>query len=194
MCLDLRVRALTSGARSLDDAVRALYERTFAAGRGYDEADVRACLQDAAGCDLGAFLDALVHGPFDPDFDTLLAPFGVRIVRSVRSGIHLGVEFQSGSTRLHAVERDGPAMAGGLSAGDEILAVGGLRVRARTFKTVIGQVARAGQPLEILLARRGRVLARTVVPTTNPPSVLRLELIEDASAAQVALRRGWLAE
>jgi predicted metalloprotease with PDZ domain len=174
--------------------VRALYARTFEAGRGYDEADVRACLQDAAGRDLGPFLDELVHGPFDPDFDSLLAPFGVRIGRSVRQGIHLGVEFQSGSTRLHSVERDSPAMAGGLSAGDEILALGGLRVRSRSFKTVLGQIAQAGRPLEILLARRGRVLTRTVTPTTNPPGVLRLELIEDASEAQLALRRGWLAE
>lgn len=194
LCLDLHIRKQTAGARSLDHVVRALYAMTFAAGRGYTEEDVRMCLAQVAGRDTNALLTALVHGPFDPDFDALFVAFGLRLVRSVRAGLHLGVQFQTDTLQIHSVMRDSPAMRGGLAAGDEILGIADLRVRASDFQSIFAQVARADTPIEFLVCRRGLLHRRAVTPTPQPCTVTHFEVVADASDDQVALRRGWLGE
>ena len=81
--LDLRIRELTGGERSLDDAMRALWRTTYKKDRGYTEDDVITCLSEAADAPLGEMVQAHVHGPLDPDFVAALAPFGLKLVEKV---------------------------------------------------------------------------------------------------------------
>jgi predicted metalloprotease with PDZ domain len=86
LLLDLTIRARTSGARSLDDALRDLKKRSWDApnasyylqGRGYTEDDVVAAVSEAAGTDMRAWFDRYVGGTEDPPFAETLALAGLR--------------------------------------------------------------------------------------------------------------------
>jgi len=61
LCLDLKIRQVSGGARSLDDVMRALYRKYAPPNPGYDEDDLRAAIDGVAGVDLSAFYDRLTR-------------------------------------------------------------------------------------------------------------------------------------
>jgi len=210
MILDLRIRELSGGARCLDDAMRALYQRTYLEDRGYTEDDVVACLSQAGGADLAPMVRDLVHGPLDPDFAAAFEPFGLEMVEKAggkndhnksnrtdntsAADCYLGVHFKSGSSSIASVTLDSPADRAGLAPGDELLALNALRVNSASWSDVFGTVARCDKPLIALVSRRGVVQEIQVVPGSKPPGEVRIQPREDSTPQQDALRRGWLCE
>jgi predicted metalloprotease with PDZ domain len=87
--LDLFVRGHTDGRKSLDDAFRLLRDRTWNApnasyylqGRGYTEDDVEHAVSDAAGVDMHAWFERHVGGTEDMNYDEVLEPAGLKLVR-----------------------------------------------------------------------------------------------------------------
>ncbi|MEO7713675.1 MAG: hypothetical protein ABIV10_12240, partial [Gemmatimonadaceae bacterium] len=87
--LDLWIRARSGNRRSLDDVFASLKRRTWDApnatyylqGRGYTELDVERAASEMAGEDLHPWFDRHVGGTDDPEYDTLLALAGLRLVR-----------------------------------------------------------------------------------------------------------------
>ena len=89
LLLDLEIRSRTRGARSLDDVLRTLKQRTWDApstsyylqGRGYTEADVLSAVSDAAGSDFSDWFDRYVAGVEELPFaETLARTVGVELV------------------------------------------------------------------------------------------------------------------
>ncbi|MEE2886527.1 MAG: hypothetical protein VX951_03755, partial [Planctomycetota bacterium] len=194
MCLDLRIRAETKGEKSLDDAMRHLYEHTFENGQGYSEESVCQSLSHAAGCDLAEMLACLVHQPLDPDFAGMFTAFGLELDESSSDAPYLGVHFKAGTTTIGSVIEDSPADCGHLLPGDEILAVAGLRVTARLWSDVFDHVASCGEQVEFLLSRRGSIVQQALTPAPQPHGKCHLVPAKDATAQQLELRRGWLFE
>ena len=192
LCLDLRIRQETGGKKSLDDAVRLLYERTYLAGRGYTYEDVVDVLEETARTDVSGFLHALVRQPLDPDFDAVFKPFGLTLSEKQKDGAYLGVHFKSGTTTLSSVLHDSPADLAGLMPGDEVLALDGLRVTSASWSRVFDSVTAVQQPVEVLVSRRGRVLTVSTVPGPRPAASLSVDVREDSTPEQDRLRRAWL--
>lgn len=191
LCLDLTIRAATDGARSLDDVMRALWKRSWLQRRAYSTADVVACISEAAGRDLAGYVAELVDGPFDPDLASVLAPFGLRIARKDERTPYLGVSFRADELVVQSVVTGDPAHVAGLAPGDEVLAIAGLRVRASTWKNVLENLESIDRPLPLLIARRGRILEKSLTPRSVPPTA-KLEEVPDATPAQKRLRQLWL--
>ncbi len=192
MCLDLTIRAATGGRCCLDDAMRHLWQTTWKQGRGYERADVEASLQHAAGTDLGPLLASLVDGPLEPGLEPLLRQFGITIRQKENGKPYLGLGFQDGCTVVGFVNEDGPAFEAGIAAGDEVLALDGLRVTADSWTPVFQAVAAVGRSLQVLVSSRGVVRTRSLVPIANPGGPLALEPIRDCSGEAAGLRAGWL--
>lgn len=191
LILDVAVRDATDGERSLDDVIGELYRRTYGENRGYAAADVDAVLRSLVGPAMPALLDNLVGRELDPDFKATLACVGVRVTVRDADRPYLGVTFESGSTKVATVNLGSPADIGGVSPGDELIAVEGLRVDAVRWGEVLDAVAKVDQPLRVLLATRGVVAERTVVPGRNS-GTLSFEVDENASERQKRLRENWL--
>ena len=192
MVLDLTIRQLTDGARSLDNAMQHLWRETWLAGRGYTRGDVECALAAAAGCELTSLLRSLVDGPLDPDVRTLLANFGVDVVPVARQGIYLGLSLENKGTVVSSVAEGGPAYEAGLSPGDEILALDGLRVSQEDWSEVVESVARADRALRVLVATRGLVEERSLIPTEPPIAKVSLQLMTDMGEGAARRRRDWL--
>ncbi|MBL9079248.1 MAG: M61 family metallopeptidase [Planctomycetes bacterium] len=191
LCLDLFLLEHSGGARCLDDVLRRLYHATFGHGRGYTREDVEAALREVAGDGAVRKLAELVDGALDPDFAAAFAPLGVQCTVEPGDRPQLGVTFTAGGTTISAVEADGPAFVGGLAPGDELIALGDLRVDGGRWAELWRAVARVGQPLEVLLARRGVMTRCTVVPGPARGTT-RLKVSAEATPTQAHLRERWL--
>jgi len=137
--LDLTIRSQTRGRRSLDDVMRGLwtrYGRDFYDGKqqGVPEDEILSIMEELSGADLKRFHDRHIRGTEDVPLDELLPAFGVAYEASVPAdakpwlGARIGKE--GGDAKLAAVYEGGPAMQAGLSAGDKLVAIDGLRVPA----------------------------------------------------------------
>ncbi|MBV9879784.1 MAG: M61 family metallopeptidase [Gemmatirosa sp.] len=89
LALDLIIRGETHGAKSLDDVLRVLKQRTwdgattsyYLQGHGYTEADVERAASDVLGRDLHPWFDQYVGGVDDLPWDELLRAVGLLVER-----------------------------------------------------------------------------------------------------------------
>jgi predicted metalloprotease with PDZ domain len=136
LAFDLTIRAKTNGARSLDDVMRALWERYgrdfFEGGaRGVTEQEVEAIFEEVSGVRLKSIFERYIRGLDDIPLAKLYAPFGVKVTEERKNGkpsLDAGIGRDAGGAKLTQVHEGGAAHQAGLSAGDILIAVDGLRV------------------------------------------------------------------
>jgi predicted metalloprotease with PDZ domain len=146
---DLSIRARSGGKKSLDDVMLALWQRfgqAFypAGGRGVTEAEVEALFDEVSGLKLKPWFERYVRGTDDLPLAKLLAPFGIKLSdapKAAKPSLDVSLARDGAECKLAQVLEGGAAHLAGLSAGDVLVAIDGLRV--------------AGHPanLETLLAR-----------------------------------------
>jgi predicted metalloprotease with PDZ domain len=134
--LDLTIRAKTEGKRSLDDVMRALwqrYGRDFFNGkpRGVTPAEVEALIDEVAGTKMKSFVDKYIKGTDDVPLQKLLAPFGVEYKderKSSKPSLDANIGRDGADAKLSVVHEGGAAQRAGMSAHDLLVAIDGLRV------------------------------------------------------------------
>jgi predicted metalloprotease with PDZ domain len=136
LAFDLTIRAKTEGKKSLDDVMLALWQRYgrdfyASAGRGVTEAEVEALFDEISGLKLKPLFDKYVRGTVDLPLARLYAPFGVKVDdvrKNAKPAFDVGTGRDGGDCKLTQVHEGGAAHRAGLSAGDILVAVEGLRV------------------------------------------------------------------
>ena len=136
LAFDLTIRAKSAGKKSLDDIMLALwtrYGRDFypSIGRGVTEAEVEALFDEVSGMKLKPLFDKYVRGTVDIPLAKLYAPFGVKLVderRAAKPSFDVALGRDGANCKLTQVHEGGAAHRAGLSAGDIIVALDGLRV------------------------------------------------------------------
>ena len=136
LAFDLTIRAKTGGKKSLDDVMLALwqrYGRDFynGGGRGVTEAEVEALFDEIAGTKLKPMFDRYVRGTVELPLAKLYAPFGIKLEderRGNKPSFDAGLGRDGNDVKLTQVHEDGAAHRAGLSAGDVLVAIDGLRV------------------------------------------------------------------
>ena len=204
LALDLTLRQ--RGA-SLDAVMRGLGQRGAAAAdaergaagdaraRPITEADIAAVLAQVAGRSMADELRDWVHGTDELPLAPLWSAFGIE-VRPERAGLAatLGLRLSEGpitGVQVKSVLAGSAAGAAGLSAGDELLAVDGWRIRRLDDAQAWLQRDR---PFELLLVRDQRVLTRWVRPEAGGLSAdaVSLQLQDKMGRAAGQRRRAWL--
>jgi predicted metalloprotease with PDZ domain len=196
LLLDLRIRAASAGRSSLDDVMRTLYWTYFKEKkRGFTAAELREVCGKAAGAPLGEIFDAYARTTGPWDYAKYLAPAGLAIDLEPRLAAEpwfgAATQDQNGSPVIASVELDSPASQAGLCAQDEILAVDGARVTARSFTGAIG-AHKPGERVRVLYARRGATGETEVVLGQEKEPSYRITPVKDPSAGQKALLDAWL--
>jgi predicted metalloprotease with PDZ domain len=203
LALDL---ALRRAGRSLDELLRALWERH--AERGVPEDGVEAVAAELLGAGAArAFFDRFVRGtePLDLDLDVV----GLRLRRRAASSLEdkggtpgraeegrgtpgwLGVELAPGAKLAVATVREGsPAHRAGLYAGDELVAEDGLRVDRGAMWDRLCERGPGGK-LRLAVFRRDELVEVPVTLGTPPEDTVWLEPVPDATPAQRAAFEAW---
>ena len=209
LALDLTVRNATGGRRSLDDVMRALWIEHGRHGRGVGEDEIERLAERVTGVRLGRFFDRAVRGTEDLQWEPLLRVFGVRLqVSPAQSNADRGgakppekaperavlgarIDTAGGEVKLAQVFDDGAAQAAGLSAGDLLIALDGLRITPGNWEQVVGRY-RPGAVVRASAFRRDELIERQVRLRSAPPDTFFLWIDQRASRAQRRLLDGWL--
>lgn len=197
LALDLTIREQANGKRSLDDVMRGLwqrYGREFdVCGQGVDEGDVLALFEEIAGLKLKRFFDRYVHGTDDLPFDKLFASFGVTLTDNRKGGKpSLGIRTtrDGNDCKIANVYEGGPAHHAGLSAGDVLAAIDGIRISATNLDGLLGRY-NAGDTINLHVFRRDELMNFNAVLTTGDTPQVALEA-QGKPAAVVRKRHAWL--
>ena len=145
LALDLTIRHRTNGAKSLDDVMRAMWFRYGSKHIGVPEGMVEATAESSTGLDLKDFFAVAVHGTADIDLLPLLSTVAIEVGWKIPGKLKdadpppvtLGAKIAAeanGDARLAQVFDGSAAQLAGLSAGDIVIAVDGLRVTAAGFE------------------------------------------------------------
>ena len=190
--LDVKIRKATGGAKSLDDVMRAAFQK-FSGTRGFTPEEFRATAEQVAGISLKTFWDTAVEGTAELDYSEALETLGLRFRSAASSGrAWLGMATRNDAGRLVVtqVRRETPAHAAGLNVDDEILAINDFRVRADQLATRLDQY-KPGDKVTLLVARRDQLMRIETALGTEPPRSWRLEINPAATTTQQQ-RAKWL--
>ena len=146
LALDLHLRR-TDGACSLDCIMQKLWVEHGQPNIGVPEDGVERIAEACSGLDLSDFFNRYVHGTQDPPLQSLLYDFGIKwTVSSTEEptegdwqggdlGVRTGSKCREGPTAN--VYDNGAAQACGLSAGDIVIAVDGIKADQNGFASLI---------------------------------------------------------
>ena len=191
--LDLALRA--GGKATLDDVMRALWRE--APGGAVTEELILKTVARLGGRAIAADLREWVHQRGELDVLPALARVGVEPeTEPLTLATELGLRLSEGPVtgiQVKSVLAGGAGAAAGLSAGDEILAVDGWRVRR--LDDALSWV-RTGAAFELLVVRQQRVrtlrVAERAADRRNDAASRGLKLAANPTAATLARRAAWL--
>jgi len=196
--LDARIRAATTGQRSLDDVMRTALSR-FSGARGYTPVEFRQIVNEVAGIDLSDWMRRMLETTGELDYTQALAWYGLHFTPSPPSrgfGPQIswqGLRLRTDNNRLVVaqVRRDSPGDASGINVDDEIVALDEYRVTAAQWGSR-AELYRPGDTVSVLVARRDD-LARFDLELGQPQvEEWNLRPRGDADAAQQEHLHAWL--
>jgi predicted metalloprotease with PDZ domain len=184
---------LRQAGGSLDAVMRALWRSSR--GGPIGEPDILAAVEAAADRALARELQQWVHGTADLPLQRLLEDTAITVLHETTPlGAGLGLKLSEGAltgVQVKSVALDSAAARAGISAGDEVLAVDGWRVR-RLDEALQWTVR--DRPLELVLVRERRLHSVRLQPDVRSPLRVqwRLALSDGAPKPALARRRAWL--
>lgn len=209
LCLDLKLRNETDDQVSLDDVMQAAWSRWGESGEGMPEDGLEKLCMDVSGVDLQDFFDATVRGTGKLPLESLLHTHGIDYILRRSSGaadkggktsgesnlpaVWLGATLgnRAGKPVFLAVHNGGPAEQAGVSPGDELVALDGLRIdiagcEARTRRYRPGDVS------ELTVFRGDELISVRMKWAEAPTDTCYLVCIDDIDNAVVSRRGAWL--
>ncbi len=204
LALDLTIRHRTQraqGMKSLDDVMRALWITYGCTGIGVPEGGVELIAEKITGLDLKDFFQSAVYGTEDIDLAALLSTVAIDIAWKIPGkvkdedpvpstmGAKIGAE-SNNEAKLTQVFAGGAAQLAGLSAGDTVIAVDGLRVSALSLDKCL-RTYPVGTSVALTAFRRDELMSFQVTLQALPAQTCSLTM-QDTPIDAKARRNAWL--
>jgi len=218
LALDLTIRRDTGDAKSLDDLMRALWERHGRPGIGVPERGIETLAAEVTGLDLTDFFARALDSTAEIELAGLLALVGVELEMRPSRGPtdlggtggqnpagqngpsdegaarpDLGVRLQPDTAEpvIGVVLAGRPAERAGLAPGDTLVALDGIRVRRDNLDALAAAVP-PGARVGVHAFRRDELLRFDVLPQPAPSDTCELRLAGHQPPAIAARRARWL--
>ncbi|HJU55921.1 MAG TPA: PDZ domain-containing protein, partial [Pyrinomonadaceae bacterium] len=198
LLLDLEIRKLSKGAKSLDDVMRHLYAEFYKKNRNYTPADFQRAAEMMAGASLENFFARYVRGREELDYNAGLNVVGLQLGDpSLRMPARaaLGADLGQEGDRLvvRRVYSGSAAYEQGLNAGDQIVALDGMRVNQQSFLARLSE-KRPGETLNLTIFRDDDLRALPIKLDARPASDHRILPVKDPTPEQLRQYRAWIGE
>ena len=181
LMFDGRIRAETSGSKSLDDVMRLLYKRHKLPQPGMDEDEIRRTINEVAGVDLSDLYNRLVRSTKEVPYEDVKR-IGLRLVRPNVAAPGFG--FSTDGDIVYGV--DGQVAEAGLRDGDEVVSIEG-----RPY-TRIGSLTGVTASYTAVVKRKDRTLNLHLPIVDTSTFEYRLEPDPFASPEATRLFWGWI--
>jgi len=195
MLMDLKIRHLTDGKKSLDDVMRALYEHYYKEKkRGYSDQEFRQTAEEIA----GTSLDDIFRYASTTDninYAKYLSYAGLTIdtTAKVQDNSFLGamVSEQSDKLVVTGIVRDSPAWESKLSTGDTILQINGEEADMKLWDSFLDS-AETGDTVELLTSLDGRKQKINLILGVKKRRSFNISKIANPTKKQRRILSGWL--
>jgi len=195
LLLDLLIRAKHHNERSMDDVLLALWEQFGQPEIGYTDEQLKSVLESVAETDLTEFLDTYLHTTAELPFADYFQPFGLQLIPSEEndSTPYLGMRVaqENGSTMIKFVDAASPAGLAGIDAGDELLAMDGIRVNADQISDRAKDY-QPGDTMTLTVFHQDELINHSITLASPQPSGYKITSIDEPSEEQKELLFGWL--
>ena len=195
LSIDLTLRKLSENEVSLDDLMQQLWQRYLSGQPGVSEQVIREHLLDMVGPAMQEQLTQWLHSTNELPVLALLAEFGVKVSVTAEAGkvnCGLGVNIKpcaEGGVTLSFVARGSAAEQAGLSAGDAVVAINGIRVNAQNWDKQLARFS-AGETISVYAFRRDEWLSASCILRSATEDLCTLTC-DDSDYGQQALLK-WL--
>lgn len=193
--MDLEIMHSTNGAKSLDDVMKSMYDQYYKKlGRGFTDAEFKQMVEKIAGKSFDKFYADYVYGTRTADQNLYLGYAGLQAVdeNAGKQEPYLGAaaSTRDGKAVITSVARGSGAWTGGLNVNDELIAVNGERVNGDIDRAMASK--KVGDKIMVTVVRDGLVKEIPVILGKNPSVRYRIVPLENATPAQLAVRKKWL--
>ena len=193
LLMDVAIRDATDNRHSLDEVVRNLYTRFYKQGKGFRTADLLGLLKEAGMPDADGFYQRYINGRDPLPYEQILPKAGIAVERRTTTMPFLGVRTGGTANVLLGVVPGGAAAAAGVQAGDTLVSIGDISVKAdQDFGPAFRDHYRGkgGQPLRIVVRRDGQTLNLDTQVRERSTSSVRLSKASNPDARAARLWRG----
>lgn len=195
LLLDLLIRQHHGNQRSLDDVMRQMWQQFGQAEIGFTPEQLQEILESIAGIDLNDFFARYIDDTEELPFHQYLEPFGLQLVSDCEEAPvpHLGMKVQTenGREAIKFVEAGTPAGLVGIDAGDELLAIDGMRVTAQSLSDRLRDY-QPGDTIEVTVFHQEELRTYSVTLAEPRPNRYQVIPIEHPSPTQKQNLEGWL--
>lgn len=204
--LDLHVRRATNDAKGLDDVLRQLWAR-YGDESGVPEDGIEKVATEVAGIGLKDFFDHALRDTKELDYSVFShVGLEVRLRQRENSGDKGGTPPRKGNDKgpggwlgilpkagpgVASVLDGSPAMAAGIYADDEIVALDGFKCDASTLVSRCDD-KKPGEQVKVTLFRRDKLLELTVTLANKPADGVYVARVENPTDSQKAAYKAWL--
>ncbi len=195
--LDMEIRKSSKNSKSLDDAMRKLYEKTYVKeGRGYTGREFEEICEELVGKSATEeIFDTRVRGHEPVDFDRYLGYAGLRLGTKGTSSAkgYLGVKMKVDSGKVVVASKlfSTPAEKCGIAAGDEIIALDNLRVDSSTLGFYISN-KKPGEIISILISRDDYLESLEATLAEAPQFDTRIYKKDNATSEEKEQFKHWM--
>ncbi|MFZ6658799.1 M61 family metallopeptidase [Undibacterium sp. TJN19] len=199
--LDLTIRAETAGKKSLDDVMRAMwqkfgrdfYERSLTGKQqGLAETEFESVVEQATGVNVRRFLDKHARGTEDVPLAKLYADFAVLVnegTANKKASLGVRVVRDGNDCKIANAHEGRAAHLAGLSAQDVLVAINGLRVTAAdagdSLSAALGRY-RVGETVQVHAFRRDELLNVSAKLQTDDVPAVSITVQATAKTGSVA--------
>jgi len=191
--LDLLIRSRHRNQRSFDDVMAMMWQSFGKEEIGFTPEQLQQVIESVAETDLGDFFSRFVDGTDELPFDEYLEPFGLRLnlVEDAVPYLGLTVKSENNQEMIKFVDATSAAALAGVDAGDELLAIDGLRVTADQLSDRLKDY-QVGDTIKLSIFHQDEL--RTVSVTLATPQVIRYQivLVEEPTLVQQENLTSWL--
>lgn len=213
-CLDVLIRSAHQNQKSLDDLMRLLWQRYWlddiGRSQGVPEDGILQLCQEllppSHRQQLADFWQNAIYGTDEIDIHSAFAYMGIDsdvagsgtggffakpTAGKTQCSIGAKTEEQAGGVKILSVTTAGACVTGGLSAGDVIIAIDGIRASQALVTRLLAR-AQVGDVWQISAFRRDELIERRIKIQARPQDALKLSYSATPSAAQQQNRQLWL--
>ncbi|MBG1266436.1 M61 family metallopeptidase [Nostoc sp. WHI] len=193
LLLDLLIRSTYNNQRSLDDVMLKMWQQYGQAEIGYTPEQLQEVIESVAGIDLTDFFKRYIDGTDDLPLNEYLKPFGLQLVVEQHEEPYLGVKThtENGREIIKFVESGSPAQAGGIDAGDELLAIDGIKVMGSSLSDRLKDY-QLNDTMQVTVFHQDELHTYSITLTSPRPTRYQVKPVEHPDSTQQQNLAGWL--
>jgi predicted metalloprotease with PDZ domain len=193
LLLDLTIRNLSKNKHSLDNVMRAMFER-FPLGKGYTVDDLQKVCEEMAGSSLQQFFLDYVHGTTPIPWEQFLTFAGLQLEkRSTEPKPWLGILTfdRDNQAQIYSVVAGSPAYDAGLNVNDLVLALNGFRARTNELTNRIAEM-KEGDRVKLMVFRDEKLREFEVTLRNQDVPNYWVRNVDNPAELQKAIHDDWL--